>query len=300
MNTERLFSDDPVDGTEDAPDVLGRRAYAEHVVALLERVRGQSESSVLATIAPWGAGKSSVLAMTISLLKARGDANGWLVAEYNPWSYSDLESLVQGFFAELRQALPKDDRWSEARRQLGEFGKAISPLGALGGLAGVDASTILAAAAQKLGGDTSAAATKRKAEESLRAVGRPVLVVLDDLDRLTPQELLLVFKLVRLVGRLPNVYYLLCYDERTLLDVLRRTDLVGGVEARGRDYLEKMVQIRLDLPPLRERQAGSLVDSALSAVITRNDLVLGPEDNHRLSLAYHEHLKRSFRSLEVL
>jgi hypothetical protein len=291
VNTERLFSDDPVDGTEVAPDVLGRRAYVEHVVALLERVRDQSDSSVLAMIAPWGAGKSSVLAMTISLLKAGGDADGWLVAEYNPWTYSDLESLVQGFFAELRQALPKDARWSEARQRLGEFAKAISPLGALGGLAGVDASTILAAAAEKLGGDTSAAATKRKAEESLREVGRPVLVMLDDLDRLTPQELLLVFKLVRLVGRLPNVYYLLCYDERTLLDVLRRTELVGDDEARGRDYLEKMVQVRLDLPPLRERQTGSLVDSALNAVITRNDLVVGPEDTHRLSLAYHEHLK---------
>ena len=137
MNTERLFSDDPVDGTEDAPDVLGRRAYAEHVVALLERVRRQSESSVLAMIAPWGAGKSSVLAMTISLLKARGGADGWLVAEYNPWTYSDLESWIHGFFAELRQALPKDARWSEARRRLGEFAKAISPLGALGALAEV-------------------------------------------------------------------------------------------------------------------------------------------------------------------
>ena len=128
VNTERLFSDDPVDGTEVAPDVLGRRAYAEHVVALLERVRDQSDSSVLAMIAPWGAGKSSVLAMTISLLKAGGDADGWLVAEYNPWTYSDLESLVQGFFAELRQALPKDARWREAKQRLGEFAKAIDLL----------------------------------------------------------------------------------------------------------------------------------------------------------------------------
>jgi hypothetical protein len=79
VNTERLFSDDPVDGTERAPDVLGRRTYAEHVVGLLERVRGQSESSVLAMIAPWGAGKSSVLAMTITLWwTAVATMAGWL------------------------------------------------------------------------------------------------------------------------------------------------------------------------------------------------------------------------------
>ena len=34
MNTEHLFSDDPVDGYGDAPDLLGRLDYAQHVVAL--------------------------------------------------------------------------------------------------------------------------------------------------------------------------------------------------------------------------------------------------------------------------
>lgn len=64
-------------------------------------------------------------------------------------------------------------------------------------------------------------------------------MILDDLDRLAPDELLLVFKLVRLIGRLPNVYYLLCYDEQTLLDTLSRSALVGGSEGRAREYMEK-------------------------------------------------------------
>ncbi|MCO5974813.1 P-loop NTPase fold protein [Actinoallomurus soli] len=42
---------------------------------------------------------------------------------------------------------------------------------------------------------------------SLRAIqaALPVLVVMDDLDRLAPEELLVVFKLIRLVGHLSNV-----------------------------------------------------------------------------------------------
>ena len=38
------------------------------------------------------------------------------------------------------------------------------------------------------------------------------LVVIDDIDRLTPKEALLVFRLVKSVGRLPNVMYLLVFD----------------------------------------------------------------------------------------
>ncbi len=46
-------------------------------------------------------------------------------------------------------------------------------------------------------------------------------MILDDLDRLTAEELMQVFKLVRLVGRLPYVYYLLGYDEQTLVDLIK-------------------------------------------------------------------------------
>jgi predicted KAP-like P-loop ATPase len=83
------------------------------------------------------------------------------------------------------------------------------------------------------------------------------LIILDDLDRLEPAELLLTFKLVRLVGRLPNVYYLLTYDERTLVDVLKRTDLVGEEDGRAQAYLEKMIQVRLDIPPLLDSSAST-------------------------------------------
>lgn len=38
------------------------------------------------------------------------------------------------------------------------------------------------------------------------------LVLIDDIDRLTPSEALLMFRLVKSVGRLPNVMYLLVFD----------------------------------------------------------------------------------------
>lgn len=210
MSEDRYFSDDPVDGSPEAPDLLGRHDYAGHLAKLLDAVRAQSESSVMALVGSWGSGKSSVLAMAIRELQTTSGSNGWLIAEFNPWMQSDLESLLAGFFAELREALPKDRKWKETRKKIGEFGKSVSPLGKLGSLVGVDGSEIAKAMSTLIGGDTSATATKKKAEEALRELRRPILMVVDDLDRLTPHELLLVFKLVRLVGRLPNVYYLLC------------------------------------------------------------------------------------------
>lgn len=132
MPGERFFNDDPVDGSADAPDLLGRQQYARHAVELLHQVREQSESGVLALIGPWGSGRSSVLQMAIQHLKnAVGGAGTsvWSVAELNPWMYSDLESLTLALFSEIRAALPDDGQWSELRRKVGAFGQAVSPLG---------------------------------------------------------------------------------------------------------------------------------------------------------------------------
>jgi energy-coupling factor transporter ATP-binding protein EcfA2 len=202
---ERLFNDDPAHGSPDAPDLLGRQQYAQHAVALLNQVREQSESGVLALIGPWGSGKSSVLQMTAQHLKhtaSGADTNAWSVAELNPWMYSDLESLTLALFSEIRAALPHDSQWSELRRKIGAFGQSISPLGKLTGLLGLDSSDMIKIFADRISGDTSASAAKRTAETALRQAVLPVLVVMDDLDRLTPAELLVVFKLIRLVGHL--------------------------------------------------------------------------------------------------
>lgn len=289
----RLFGDDPTDGTG-VPDLLDRLGYAGQVIALLDRVREQSVSSVLALIGPWGSGKSSVLQMTLRLLAEGGTSEvGWHVAEFNPWNYPDLDSLQTGFFAELRSAMPDGSQWSESRKRIGEVGKALSPLGKLTGLVGLDASTLLDKFSALVAGDTSVTRTHKEAARALELLDRPILMVLDDLDRLTPDELLRTLKLVRLVGRLPNVYYLLCYDERTLLDVLQRTDLVGeGGEARARDYMEKIVQVRLDVPPLRSTQASELFDKAYDVFLSRYEVQLTESETQRLARVYWDCLHK--------
>ncbi len=295
MNDARFFNDEPFLDDE-GTDLLGRAQYAGHAVELLGRVRAQTETGVLALIGPWGSGKSSVLGKVIRLLQSRNGSDAWLVAELNPWLYSDLESLTAALFSEIRAALPKGERWSEARQNIGSFGQAISPLGKLTALVGLDSEGLVQAVSDRISGDTSASAAKRKAEDALRKANQPVLVIMDDLDRLTPDELLLVFKLVRLVGHLPNVYYLISFDEQTLMDVLQRSDLVGNSETRAREFLEKIIQVRLDLPAFRERDAAAMSTRALNALLDSHGLSMTPGEQQRFSEAYFRHLQERLQT----
>lgn len=283
-----LLSDDPRDGSSERPDELGRGAFVGYLRSLLDGVRSQSESTVMALIGDWGSGKSSVL----ELLEKQLTLTTWLVGTFNPWTYADKASLQRGFFSELAAALPENGRPSSARAKIGDLARTVSPLGKLGGIVGVDGEGIIHALADIVVGDTSASAAKRVAETALRRVHRPLLMVIDDLDRLTPDELLEVLKLVRLIGRLPHVYYLLCYDERTLLDVLQQTPLAGGSEGRARAYLEKIVQVRLDMPALLQPQRASLLNRGLDAILSENSVVLTRAEEERLGDVYFSVLDR--------
>lgn len=284
---EKYFTDDPIESADQ--DQLGRVSFSGQVVKVCHQVASQSKTTVMALIGPWGSGKSSVLELVTGELAKEDDK--WKVVKFNPWLFSDIESLLTSFFGELGAALPKGKAGRAARKAIGEYVEKISPLGKLGALVGVDFSTIAQRGGEWLKGESSTEARRAETEKILAELPYKILVVVDDLDRLQPVELLQIFKLIRLVGRFPNVHYLLAYDERTILDLLGRSDLAYASEKRAQDYIQKIVQIRLDLPPMHDDQQSELVDSGLNSFFNSNQVTLADSELHRFGWMYHNSLK---------
>lgn len=137
-----------------------------------------------------------------------GVEDEWFVVDFNPWNYPDRSSLQTGFFTELAPSLPSTGTWSKARESLARIGHKIAPLGGLGSPFGFDTSKVIEAVAEWIAGDQSLATARSDAELALRRAAQPVLMIITDLDRLAPDELLLAFKLIRLMGRLLFINYL--------------------------------------------------------------------------------------------
>jgi hypothetical protein len=276
-----LYADDPVDAAQDR---LDRGRLADQLTRSVVAVSEQSDSAVVAIVGPWGSGKSSLLLG----IEERLRTGGWYLARHNPWMYSSYGSAAAGFFAEIRDAVPDEVMGPDRRKTLGEWVGRLAPAGALGSLGGVDATGLVTATAALIAGDRSPEGLRKNTAEALATLDQPVLVILDDLDRLQPDELLLTFKLVRLIGRLPNLYYLLAYDEETLSEVLQHTGLIGADPGRARQYLEKMVQVRLDIPPMLEDQGIGLVSQGIDGLCATHGIQLGPSDWERLGEAWSD------------
>ena len=69
-------------------------------------------------------------------------------------------------------------------------------------------------------------------------------VVIDDLDRLEPEEAVEVLRLIRKVANFPLVTYLVCFDQRILSRHIRKSI---GVD--GNDFIEKIFQNVISVPP---------------------------------------------------
>lgn len=252
------LGDSPIQNASD--DRLGRqhaaRAFAKSVLSLDVR-RGV----VVGVLGPWGSGKTSF----INIARAYFESENVTVLDFNPWMFSGAEQLVQSFFSEISAQLKlRPGRLAEVGRRLESYGNIFSGFGGLPIVgpwikSGTDLAKSISAAIKAK--EEGAGANRRKVEEGLRGLEAPILVILDDIDRLNTVEIRDVFKLVRLTASFPNIVYVLAFDRVRVEAALGEQGIVG------REYLEKILQWAVDLPAVPDevlsQQILGSIDEAL-------------------------------------
>ena len=144
--------------------------------------------------------------------------------------------------------------------KLAAYGQALAPVLAPIGVAGI--AQAAASAVGVAASPTSVTARRDDIRARLAELDRPLVVVIDDVDRLRPDEVKDIVRLVRLVGDFPNTVYLLAFDRSRIEEVL------GDDNAeRGRAYLEKIVQVTHDVPAAREPDITRMVLGGLDELV---------------------------------
>ncbi len=251
-------SDNPIRLAQD--DGLGRDQLAEsftsHILDL-----DSTEGLVVAVLGPWGSGKTSF----VNLARAYFSAAEIDVLDFNPWMFSGAEQLVDSFFDELAAQLKIRPRLARVGKELEHYGELFS------WNKGGQATRTLGSLLQ--GRKAGLQARRMKVQQALADLDHPVVVVLDDIDRLTTSEIRDVFKLVRLTASFPNVIYLLAFDRERVEDALSEQRIPG------REYLEKIILVAVDLPvipfAILNEHALKAIDAAVADIENK-----GPFDDN--------------------
>ncbi|MEQ1344008.1 KAP family P-loop NTPase fold protein [Acinetobacter seifertii] len=91
-----------------------------------------------------------------------------------------------------------------------------------------------------------------------------LLIVMDDLDRLTPNELRMIFQLVKANTDFPNVTFLLLFQK----DIVEKK--LSDSTQSGKDYLEKIIQIPFYTPKLEQSKVEKVLFNRLDHIINSN------------------------------
>ncbi len=247
-----LSSDNPL--THPDQDELGYSSFAQIMAKSIVNM-SPSDGLVISLNGPWGSGKSTVLNFVIHYLNQYDLKLRPIVVQFNPWWFSDREDLIRLLIGQIRSTLGKKD-FSELKKKLATFSELVSNIPTLPGR------DFGKTAAKILDKQPEVFSLKRSIGKLLLDSKKKILVVIDDIDRLHPDEIRELFRMIKATANFPNTIYLLAFDNQVVTDALER-----GFVSSGKDYLEKIVQVPFVLPSPEKFSLRRLLFKKLDSIL---------------------------------
>ena len=226
LSPQAIDTDDAIESGED--DRLDFSAMVWVVFKNLKALDLRERSLRVGVIAPWGRGKSSF----INLLRNRLEKDGGIIISFNPRGSKSVSSIPEDFFDSFAKELSRHylgfglllARYTKHLGLLNQY-EWTRPLGSLLTLV--------------LPGKEQEAVNR-----TLRELGKRVYVLLDDLDRLSGEEILEVLKLMDRNASFSNTVFITAYDKVYVNNVLKKY-LDHGL---NHSFIDKYISWEIPLP----------------------------------------------------
>ncbi|MEF2253367.1 P-loop NTPase fold protein [Ralstonia solanacearum] len=259
-------------------------------------LRPSSPGIVVGIEGEWGSGKTTVVRYIVECLRKPGK-EAPIVVEFNPWMLAGADALVEALLTELASGIGMDAGKKGAKKSVEAAKKIVGYAGMLrhlkylkyvpgvslfgvaaetvgdalheaseyaerAGKAADDAKKVVEDAEKLVSLKVGLAQRKKEVVKALTKLNKSIVVVVDDLDRLTPEETRAVFRTVKAVADFPRVAYLLAYDRAIVSE-----NIGGGPVSGGAAYIEKIVQVAYPIAPAFPWQLRSHLTDGLGELL---------------------------------
>ena len=222
-------------------DLLGRRKFVERISEAIVSY-SSDENLIIGLEGKWGSGKTSILNLIEENLKDEVE-----IFRFSPWNFISRKQLVSDFFDQFSYFLG-DSRhdFKSVSECLKKMAYLLKPVKYYSGVAGDIAKvleSVLNGTGDFLTKELNFEKIKQRINKILLENDKKIVVMIDDIDRLSDNEIIEIFQLVKGAGEFKKVIYILAYDHelvKSSLDIISKN--------RGEEYLEKIVQIQIEVP----------------------------------------------------
>lgn len=255
-----------------ADDLFGHAPFAERMAASIRGYHAHNHAGrVIALYAPWGAGKSMALDCVEYYLTQPSDST-YLVMRFSPWVFAGHEHLAQAFLDQLRATISADKRFTAVQQLLVEFADSMSDI-EMPGLWGLGM-FVVQMMTRKWRTPTDVTLLKKLIASQLIATKCQIVVLIDDMNRLAPDEVRQMLGVIQAMADFPNMVFLLALDHEFVQTIATRHP-----QDNTHQLLGKIVDVAFDLPGVDRVALENALTTRLAAIIL-------PYDNQSFDTAY--------------
>ncbi len=251
LNAARFGPDDTAEGplSTIAPDSdrLGRLPFCEMLKQKLATVAPHG-GHVIGLSGSWGSGKTTVLNHCAGELGKL--PNGPLVIAFDAWLFRDTGRLIEGLLGLIGSEIENNYLYRDARSLARQLARILS--------AGAPRFRELPKLFEP---PDNPVKLRQRFAELIAKTDERFVVLIDDVERLSRDEVHALLKTVREGALVPGITYLLSYDRAHLVELL---GVAGGI---GAGYLEKIVQEELELPRPDIKTWHAFAQTDLNAIV---------------------------------
>lgn len=301
--SKRVLGDDlPKENPDD--DRLGHALFAERIARVIIALTAPN-GYVIGLHGQWGSGKSTIMNFVLAYVRKHNEQHvddQVVHIDFRPWIVSGHQDLIVAFFKVLSEKLgPKDGRlvrWGKKAANwlsgttdnlvdaAATVALTVDPsAGVASGFAGNLAKKGVKSLLDRFLDDPSLQAAYESLRGQLSRSGKRFIVTVDDIDRLENSDVRSIMQMVKSIGRLPNVVYLLSYDRDIVWDAMDQ-----GSARAGPRYAEKIVQQEIELPKPSRNALLSILDEEIAFLTSETP------DTTRWSYLVRDGIRRWIRS----
>lgn len=256
-------TDKPIDTEEE--DLLGRTTFSNQLAEAIYHFNAE-DGLVIGLFGGWGTGKTSIINMAeMEIIRlAKENENKPIIMRFAPWNYTDKDNLISLFFKSLINKIEDQENKQikktlrKALRDYTEIFDILPNLPVIGSRIG----TVLKILANKLLEVPDLDTTKEKLKQELLKANKKLIVIIDDIDRLTNLQIRHILQLVKQVADFPNIIYILAMDR----DIVCRA-LTNEHNIDGKEYLEKIIQIPFEIPEIRKNKLHNILFNKIEQIV---------------------------------
>ncbi|MBO3463517.1 P-loop NTPase fold protein [Aetokthonos hydrillicola Thurmond2011] len=217
-------------------DRLGYATFAKYLADSICNMT-ITEGFVIAVYGSWNSGKSTLMNFLIHYLQEKPEDERPIIVPFNPLLFSGSQDITKRFFEQIRNVISRISSVSKGlKERIGDFAKAVGQTSLPYSQAGTALATLFEAQ------EKETPELKEEVEEKLVNQDKRIVVAIDDIDRLSTEEIQQLFRLLKAIPSFTNIIYVLAFNKEVVLKALTETKQTSEA------YLDQIIQVDFELP----------------------------------------------------